>query len=767
MSGRDRLRRLDPGLLLALLSAALAAWPLLTRASLPTLTDAHHHVYRTFEVLAAWREGVLYPRWAPDFYYGFGYPVFNYYAPLSYYLAAAYGLIFGPVAGVKFVFVLSAGLGAAGVYRLARGAWGAPAGVVAAASFALAPYLAYIDPIMRGALPEALAIALGPWLLLAFTSLARAPTRRRLLLAAVCLAALVLAHNLMSFVFAGLAAARVAWGFGVERWHPSRRAALRPALAAALAVGLAAGLTAFFWLPAALERGAVQYSNAFTAGQARRFIPAAELFAPASVADARIHSVPDFTFRLGLPQWLLGAAGLLGMLRPARRRAAAAFYTLTGLALVVMILPLARPVWDAVPALYYLQFAWRLLGAANLCLAVAAGAGVAAASARWPRRWAAALPAAAAAVFALAALPVLSPLPWPEFGAVNRSAIVALELYGRWGIGTTSHGEFLPVTAPPLPQPEPSLLEAYAAGYVDKIDHASFPAEAALLGAEHGAGFDRFTVQAPASFALRVLTFYFPGWRAFVDGQPAPILLGDARGLMAVQAPPGTHTIELRFADTWPRTLGWWISISAALAGVGLALAPGRRAAPAPAPAERAFPLLGRRAAWAVAGVLAAGIVLRAGLDAGERWRAARDVPQVPGAQAHFARFEHNLALAAYDLPQTQARPGEAIPLTLYWQATGPVPLELSVFVHVYNAAGELWGQSDKPDPVYLFPTSRWPLGVPMRDDHSLQLAPETPPGSYRVALGLWHRASGARVGVLDADGADKLFLPEALVVAP
>ena len=118
----------DPGLLVVLLLSTLAVWPLITRASLATGTDAQNHVYRVYEILVAWREGILYPRWAPDFYYGFGYPVFDYYSTLSYYLAAAYGWFFGAVAGVKFVFVLSTYIGIAGVYAFARDEWGpAPA----------------------------------------------------------------------------------------------------------------------------------------------------------------------------------------------------------------------------------------------------------------------------------------------------------------------------------------------------------------------------------------------------------------------------------------------------------------------------------------------------------------------------------------------------------------------------------------------------------------------------------------------------------------
>src|SRR6476661_7252990 len=92
-----RLPRVDLGLLAALAFACVATWPMLSRSSLPILTDAHHHIYRTFEIIQAWRQGIFFTSWAPDFYYGYGYPVFNFYAPFTHYLSAAYGFFFGPV----------------------------------------------------------------------------------------------------------------------------------------------------------------------------------------------------------------------------------------------------------------------------------------------------------------------------------------------------------------------------------------------------------------------------------------------------------------------------------------------------------------------------------------------------------------------------------------------------------------------------------------------------------------------------------------------
>ena len=98
------LRQLDLGLLLALLLALVAAMPFLTRPGLPRGTDAELHVFRAAELGYSLRAGDIYPRWAPDFYYGHGYPIFNYYAPLTYYLANFFDVSPGVniVSGVKF-----------------------------------------------------------------------------------------------------------------------------------------------------------------------------------------------------------------------------------------------------------------------------------------------------------------------------------------------------------------------------------------------------------------------------------------------------------------------------------------------------------------------------------------------------------------------------------------------------------------------------------------------------------------------------------------
>src|SRR5437870_3549583 len=93
--------------LLTLLSA-FAVGPLLAPGYFWGAHDARHSVYFLFEFNRAIGDGVWYPRWMPDFTFGYGYPFFNINSPLAYYLGEAFlklGLDY--VTATKIVFGLA------------------------------------------------------------------------------------------------------------------------------------------------------------------------------------------------------------------------------------------------------------------------------------------------------------------------------------------------------------------------------------------------------------------------------------------------------------------------------------------------------------------------------------------------------------------------------------------------------------------------------------------------------------------------------------
>lgn len=132
--------RIDPYLLLTLLLTIFALGPLLQPGYFWGTHDARHNVYFLFEFDRSIQDGIWYPRWAPDFTFGYGYPFFNIYAPLAYYVGEVFHLIgFDFVSSVKIVFGLSIVFSGLAMYLFARRLMGPKAGLVAALSTSMSP----------------------------------------------------------------------------------------------------------------------------------------------------------------------------------------------------------------------------------------------------------------------------------------------------------------------------------------------------------------------------------------------------------------------------------------------------------------------------------------------------------------------------------------------------------------------------------------------------------------------------------------------------
>jgi len=786
--------------------ALVAAAAFITRPGLPRETDAELHVYRAAELGHTLRGGALYPRWAPDFFYGYGYPIFNYYAPLTYYLANLFDLLpgVGIVGGVKAVFVLGLVLGALGTYLLGRDLFGPAAGVLTAASFTFAPYVVFIDPHARGDLAEHFALCLMPLTLFAFQRLMRGEGRRGALAGSVVgLAALVFSHNLFGLVAAGLLVTYWLWEV---LWRPvgfsETRQVWRLAGWGALSFALAAALVAFFWLPALLEIDAVKL-DVIGPGHfdfREHFLSLGELVAPSRVLDMGA-TAPRYRFNLGLAQWVLAAAGAMGLLRKPKAQVSnpksqipnskmrMGYFVVLGLGLVFLMLPVSTPVWELVPGMAYLQFPWRLLGPANLMLAVcAAGSVTWLPAGRWRD------PARAlllAAILALA-LPVLYPPMWgPDFGPTEPADIIHWEMRTE-AVGTTSTGDFVPAEAAlVLMYPQGSLVDSYLEpGPVDRVNRATLPEGASVEILEHGPLHDRFLVRTPTRFVLRLFTFYFPGWRATVDGAEVEIEVAGPEGFITFWVPEGEHEVHVRFGDTPPRTAGWAIS-GVGLAGLiaalvltreppdapihrgscislirGSPLPPPRQGvhldeAPTDAPIHRgscislirgSLPLL-----W-LGGVLLLFAVLKSAvIDTHDDWLRCTSPPGEARAAQHelwagFVDGGGRVELLGYDLPRRRVRSGETVPVTLYWHALTPLEVNYQSFVHLARPLHVLWGQEDHLNPGNL-PTERWPLDRYVWDEYEIPILPGTPPGEYALNVGIYSMAEGYRLQRYDEVG--------------
>ncbi|MBK8048328.1 MAG: hypothetical protein IPK16_15130 [Anaerolineales bacterium] len=316
----------------ALVMGAVAASILfLSLAKWPDTPDGWLHLQRTRALGEAFRYGVLYPHWFPDFSFGYGYPVLNFYSPAFYYPPALLAWLgVGVVDAVRISLAVGYGISAAAMYILLRTRSSGIAALTGTVLFLLFPYRLY-DLFVRGALPEFAAFMWLP-LIVYFSwppvnsgdipsKVWRLPPGG--LAASLCWAGLILTHNLTAMMAAVMAAG--AWILlaivtlvRVPRAEARSAVLWRYSLHILVPVLLGALLSAWYWVPALMEAGWVGIgAGASGAGYANHFATWGDLFTWALVYPYPAAAAPT----VPLPSWIL-AVLLLAAIGVARKSTA-------------------------------------------------------------------------------------------------------------------------------------------------------------------------------------------------------------------------------------------------------------------------------------------------------------------------------------------------------------------------------------------------------------------------------------------------------------
>ena len=330
------------------LLAGLAAIPL-RLPGIANSDDILPTIYRVFSLNASWQAGVFYPRLSSELAYAYGVPLFQFYPPLASYVAELFHVIgLGFINAIKVTYFLGLLCAGLGMYACVVRLYGSRAGaLLAAVAYMYAPYH-LVDIYARGAMAEALALALLPWLLWVFYNLHQTEGRGWIALSALGLAALVLTHNSLSLFFLPLLIVFCAvLGFGRRWWL----------CLAAATLGL--GLSAFFWLPAIAERGYVNLTL-MTQGMydvMRYLLPLRDLLQRGILFDYSALQA----FHWGLLSAILTLAGfVVGLWRFRPQRRLILFFALVVLIPLLLQSSFAEPFWARVPLVRFIQFPWRL-----------------------------------------------------------------------------------------------------------------------------------------------------------------------------------------------------------------------------------------------------------------------------------------------------------------------------------------------------------------------------------------------------------------------
>jgi hypothetical protein len=107
------------------------------------------------------------------------------------------------------------------------------------------------------------------------------------------------------------------------------------------------------------------------------------------------------------------------------------------------------------------------------------------------------------------------------------------------------------------------------------------------------------------------------------------------------------------------------------------------------------------------------------------------------------ARFGDDIELAGFRLERRAARPGETIPLSLYWRALRPPRRDYKVSVQLRRGAAETWAQHDEEPADGRAPTSTWKRGAVIEDLHPMTISDQAPADAYHVYVTLYDPETG------------------------
>lgn len=481
-------------------------------------------VVRVSEMAQALKDGQFPVRWVKDLGYGFGYPIFNFYAPLAYYVGAILNLIgFNVLLSTKLMMGFGVVLAGISMYFLAKEFWGQWGGLVAGLFYLYAPYRA-VDIYVRGAVGEFWAMAFLPLVFLGLYRIFK-NNRTGILIGVLGFAGVILSHNLTAMMTVPFILLSILILFILSKTKKSF------ILYTLYFILLALGLSAFYWLPALTEMKFTKVFGQLGGGANFRdhFVFADQLWAsPWGFGGSAPGRLDGMSFMVGKLHLLLVVLSFLTFSRISLL--AISFLLLS----IFFTIGCSRSIWEAIPVMAFIQYPWRFLALVTFFASFAIGS-----LGRWQKK---------SLVLVLILLVFNLKYFRPQFYLPLKTAGYLNEENIKWKTSKISD-EYLPKDFPVPVSPEEVAWEKVVV----------LSGEAEVKDLKKKSLLTSFIAETKTPTEILLNTAYFPGWEISVNNRGIKPLIDSGR--IKLNLPAGNYSVESRFKNTTVRTFANWLTL--------------------------------------------------------------------------------------------------------------------------------------------------------------------------------------------------------------
>lgn len=495
-------------------------------------------ISRVYEMARALGDGMFPVRWSEDFGYGYGYPIFNFYAPLSYYIGAYLQFIThtDPLEATKLMVAFGILLAGVTMFLLAREFWGDSGALVSSILYMYAPYHA-VDLYVRGDVAEFWAYAFIP---LVFYSIWKAyvtEKKKFIIIGSIGFAGLILSHNLTAFMITPFLGAQLSILFILDhkRYPKKIFIALKTLVLGVL-------LSAWYWLPVLFE---VPYTNVLsqTAGGFdfhRHFVCFSQFwYSPWGYGGSVPGCNDGLSFMLGKMHIIITAISILFAVLLYRKEDRAKLTIVVGIFSLFSLLlttEISKPLWEIIRPMAFFQFPWRFLIMVAFSMSFISGFSI------WTLRHT--IFSGRPIIVYVGVIVLLSSIIFlyskffvPKTMYTQNLQSFTDRNYIAWNLSNDAH-EYLPKNfiIPKDPKNIPSHLYEVRLGHA-RIDYQTLKTQQKDA-----------VIHADTQSVIHANIAYFPGWTAVMDNKDA--LYNITPNGMDILVSKGDHTISFIFRQT-------------------------------------------------------------------------------------------------------------------------------------------------------------------------------------------------------------------------
>ena len=548
--------------------------------SLPLLKPGLHlihddqHIARLYLFDQALKAGQFPVRWVNGLGFNFGYPLFVFYPPLAYIVGEIYHLIgFGFTDSVKLVFFSSILFSGLAMYIFVRELWGKFPALISALFYLLVPYRA-LDVYVRGALAESFSFV---WLPLIFWSYYKLFYTRKVIyiyLSGIFLALLMITHNLIFLPFMLILPIYLIFLVLISK---EKLLTINYLL---LTIALAIGLSAFFWIPALLEKKFTIVDEMLLTNLANykiHFVYPQQLWNWTWGFGGSAEGLRDgISFKIGKLHILVSVAALAVAIGYMIRKFNVGKFTVHSSQFTVMFFLLfvfsafmttfySKFIWEIIKPLGYLQFPWRYLTFTALFSSILAGAFI-----YLLRLTILRLVMGSILIISLL-IPNLKLFQPQNFRPNLTDEIATSNEVINWDVSRTSF-EYIPMGVELIKDERNVNMLNISKSDIPKEKITILQGEAQINTVREQPHKVEIQVDSAAGVNLQANLFNFPGWQVKIDDEQVKVEDDNRLKLINFKVPSGIHNVEIEFGNTNVRLFANLFSLLSAFTAAAFVL---------------------------------------------------------------------------------------------------------------------------------------------------------------------------------------------------